>query len=1084
MKKFMQRFILPKIAKCKGYKTMAKLALPFAFLLLLALNSMAQSRIVTGIVTDDKGAPIEAATVRVKGSKTGTSADINGAFSISVQPNATLVISGVGIVPKEVTVGNEAVMNVSVNRNVGVEATVVVTAMGIRREKKALGYAVSTIDKKQLENRPEPDLGRLLSGKAPGVDILATSGISGSGTNIQIRGANSITGGSDPLFVVDGAPFSGATNQQTSPIFGSQTSSRFLDIDPNNIESVSILKGLSATVLYGEGGKNGVILITTKNGSGRKSNKKSEISVTQSYFTTKPASLPDVQKSYGGGFSLAGGYAFFSNWGPKFTDPPAMLPHPYSQGSQAGLFPELAGVTIPFVAHDNLKEFFRDGYVINTGLNLTAALGANGSINANYGFLKDQGFLETNKVDRNTFGIGINSKLLNNFTVSGTINYVINNFQSPTTSQSGASGAQNGGAGIFADLLYTPVANDIAHWPYQTPDGASAYYRAGNDIQNPKWTLYNSLTAQKTDRIYGNFQLKYNILKNLDILYRLGYDSYNENHILTINRGGVSRATPADLQYTNGMYRTIDAHSKIWDHSVIMTYNNTLTTNLKLDLTAGFNSNEQLYNQTGIKSSDQLVFGVFDHSNFIQHDNKTEDGLDMDFKTDYQSVGIFAQAGLAYKEFVYVNFGGRNSWASSLEKSNRSIFYPSGSISFLPTAAFSALQGNKILNYLKLRAGYATSANFPAPYSTRNSLIITTNVFVDRTGRVVNSNAISNNLANPNLKPELLGEFEAGLESRLLNNHLTIDFTWYNRKSSDQILSRPLDPSTGYETTTINAGDLTNKGIELGVGVTILKNKNWSVQLDGNFTRNRSKVSNLPAEVGEVQTGGLFNNLGNYAINGQPFGVIKGTYWQRDAKTGQRIVGPDGYYIASTETKIIGDPNADYRLSGTGTIGYKGLELRAQMDYVKGGVIYATTVNAMLGRGLAKATDVDRSIPIILPGVKQDGTPNDLQTSIDRAYFNTYLGAHEQWLYDATTIRLREVSLFYSLPQSLIGKTPFGGVSFGLSGQNLWHKAVNFPDGTNYDPESSSGGVGKTRGFEFMTGPSSRRYGVTLKVTF
>lgn len=1056
----------------------------FSVLMLSGILAFSQNRVVTGVITDNNGAPVEGASVRVKGARTGTAADVNGAYSISVPANATLVISGVGVTPQEIAVGNQSTVNVTVNRNVNVEATVVVTAMGIRREKKALGYAVSTVDKKQLENRPEPDLGRLLSGKAPGVDILATSGISGSGTNIVIRGANSLTGSTDPLFVVDGAPFSGATNQQTSAIFGNQTSSRFLDIDPNNIESVSILKGLSATVLYGEGGRNGVILITTKNGSGRKSNKKAEVTVSQSYFTTEPASIPETQKSYGGGFSLAGGFAFFSNWGPKFTNPPQMLAHPYSVGSQAGSFPELAGVQIPFQYNDNLNKFFKKGRVLNTGVNISAALGSSGSINANYGYLEDQGFLETNKVKRNTFGIGINSKLLNNFTISGALNYVLNKFVSPTTAQSSASGATSGGAGVYADLLYTPLGNDLMGWPYQTPDGASAYYRAGNDIQNPRWTLYNSLTAQETDRIYGNFQLKYNILKNFDLLYRIGYDTYNEDHILTINRGGVSRASPADLQYTTGMYRTITGRSKIWDHSVIGTYNTNLTSNLKLDLTGGFNSKQHLYDQFGQKSTDQLVFGVFDHSNFTQQSTKTEDGLDMDYKTDQQIVGVFAQAGLAFKEFVYVNIGGRNSWASTLEKENRSLFYPSASISFLPTAAFSGLQGNKILNYMKLRAGYATSANFPEPYTTRNTLIINTNSFVTPAGTIVNNNRISNNLANPDLKPELLGEFEAGVETRLFNSRLSVDFTWYNRKSSDQILSRPLDPSTGYETTTINAGDLTNKGIELGVGLTILKNRNWTVQLDGNFTKNRSEVSNLPAEVGEVQTGGLFSNLGNYAINGQPFGVIKGTYYQTDAKTGQRIVGQDGYYIPATDTKILGDPNADYRLSGTGTIGFKGVELRAQMDYVKGGVIFAQTVSAMLARGLAKATDVDRSLPIILPGVKQDGTPNDFQTSLDRAYFNTYLFASEASIFDATTVRLREVSLSYSLPQSLIGKTPLGGVSIGLSGQNLWHKAVNMPDGTNYDPESSSGGVGKTRGFEFMTGPSSRRYGATLKVTF
>lgn len=1066
-----------------------KKILLFILFFLPALILLAQNRAIKGIVTSADGKVIPFATVTVKGTATAVSADENGNFTIQANPNAILVFSATSFQPTDVNIGNRTAVNAVLGTR-EVLTEVVVTALGIRREKKALGYAVTTIDKKALESRPDGDLGRLLSGKAPGVDILATSGISGSGTNIQIRGANSITGGSDPLFVIDGAPFSGATNQQTDPIYGNQTSSRFLDIDPNNIESVSILKGLSATVLYGDEGRNGVILITTKNGSGKRTNKKAEISVSQSYFINKPSSLPEVQKTYGGGFSLAGGFAFFSNWGPKFKNPPRREAHPYSVGSQAALFPDLAGDSVDFAPHDNLKEFFRTGSVMNTAVNLSAALGANGTINANYGFLKDQGFLATNKVDRNTFGIGINTKLLNNVTVSGTLNYVINNFVSPTTAQSGASGAQNGGTGVFADLLYTPVANDLAHWPYQTPDGASAYYRATNDIQNPKWTLYNSLTAQKTNRIYGNFTLKYNILKNLDILYRVGYDSYNEKHILTINKGGISRAQPVDLQYTRGMYRTIDANSRIWDHSIISQYNKSITPDLKLDVTAGFNSNQQLYDQTGINSSDQLVFGLFDHSNFIQHDTRSEDGLDMDFKSDYQVVGAFAQAGLSYKEFVYVTLGGRNSWSSALEKENRSKFYPSGSISFLPTAAFASLKGNKTLNYLKLRAGYATSANFPSAYSTRNSLLVSTNNFVDRNGAIVNTNTISTVLANPLLKPELLGEFEAGLESKLINSRITIDFTWYNRKSTDQILNRPLDPSTGFEVTTINAGDLTNKGIELGLGFNVIKNKDWNLQLDVNFTRNRSEVSNLPEEITQVQTGGLFSNIGNFAINGQPFGIIKGTYWQRQNPvaggkgSGEKIVGPDGYYIASTESVILGDPNADYRLSGIGTLGYKGLELRMQWDYTKGGLIYATTVNAMVGRGLAKATDVDRALPIILPGVKQDGTPNDFQTSLDRAFFNTYLGAHEQWLYDATTIRLREVSLSYSLPQSVIGKSPFGNVSLVLSGQNLWHKAPYFPEGTNYDPESSSGGVGKTRGFEYMTGPQSRRFGATLRATF
>lgn len=1040
-----------------------------------------QTTNATGRVVDSTGAPISGASVLILGTRNGVSTNARGEFSISARSNQTLRVSAVGYDAVNISPGTNLVITLKAAGSSLQE--VVVTALGIRREKKALGYAVSTLDKKVIEQRPDGDIARLLSGKAPGVDILASSGISGSGTNIQIRGANSITGTSDPLWVIDGTPVNGGTNQQTSAIYGNQTSSRFLDIDPNNIESISILKGLSATVLYGEAGRNGVILITTKNGSGRKSNKKLEVTVTQSYFINKPSSLPELQNTYGGGFSLAGGFAFFSNWGPKFTDPAQRLPHPYAVGNLAGSFPELANDSIEFRPHDNFKAFFKTGQVYNTAVNVSAALGSNGSLNASYSRLADQGFLETNKVNRDNFSIGINTKLLNNISIGGTINYVINNFQSPTTAQAGGSGSQSGGAGVYSDLMYTPRANDLANWPYQTPDGASAYYRANNDIQNPKWTLYNSLTSQKTNRTFGNFNIRYTILKDFDLMYRIGYDYYNENHILTINKGGVTRS--GELEYTRGIYRTISANNRIWDHSVIGQYRTDLSSSLRLDITGGFNSFQQTYSQSGLKSTDQLVFGLFDHSNFINHDTRAEDGSDMDFYSDQQSIGVFAQAGLSYDEYLFLNVGARNSWSSTLEKANRSQLYPSASVSFVPTSAIEALKGNSVLNYMKLRAGYATSANFPAPYRTRPSLLVSTNDFVTRGGAVVNTNTISNTLANPNLKPELLGEFEAGVEARLINNRVTVDFTWYNRKSTDQILTRPLDPSTGFERTTINAGDLINKGIELGLGINPVKTRNFNWQFDINFTRNRSRVENLPEEIAQVQTGGLFSNIGNFAINGQPFGVIKGTYWQTDEKkAGARIVGPDGYYIPSTDTKIIGDPNQDYRVSAINTVSWKGFELRIQWDYSKGGVIYANTVNTLMARGLAKATDVDRSIPIVLPGVKQDGNPNDFQTSIDRAYFNTYLGASEQYLYDATFIRLRELSLSYALSQQLLSRTPFGAVSLNISGQNLFHKAPNFPDGSNYDPESSSAGVDKTRGFEFMTGPQSRRFGATIKVTF
>ncbi|HMC86659.1 MAG TPA: TonB-dependent receptor plug domain-containing protein, partial [Chitinophagaceae bacterium] len=339
-----------------------------------------QSVTVSGRVIDSSGAAIPNASVTVAGAKTGTATSSDGTFSITVQKNHSLQVTAVGYQTVSFRPGANLVLKLSA-KSASLQE-VVVTALGIRKEKKALGYAVSVVDKKLLEQRPDGDIARLLSGKAPGVDVLATSGISGSGTNIQIRGASSITGNTDPLWVVDGTPVNGSTNQQTSLIYGNQTGSRFTDIDPNNVESISILKGLSATVLYGEAGRNGVILVTTKNGAGKKTNQKLEVNVTQSYFVNQASSLPELQNTYGGGFSLTGGFAFFSNWGPKFTTPYQRFPHPYGQGVLAGAFPDLVNDTIEFKPHDNFGAFFQNGHVLNTGVNVLAALGNNGSINA------------------------------------------------------------------------------------------------------------------------------------------------------------------------------------------------------------------------------------------------------------------------------------------------------------------------------------------------------------------------------------------------------------------------------------------------------------------------------------------------------------------------------------------------------------------------------------------------------------------------------------------------------------------------------------------------------------------------------
>ena len=458
-------------------------------------------------------------------------------------------------------------------------------------------------------------------------------------------------------------------------------------------------------------------------------------------------------------------------------------------------------------------------------------------------------------------------------------------------------------------------------------------------------------------------------------------------------------------------------------------------------------------------------------------------------------MGAYATATVGYKQYAYLTVGGRNSWTSTLEKENRSIFYPNVALSYIPTEAISFLKGKKNINYLKLRIGYSTAANFGSPYQTRSALSLSTRNFVTNSGSVVNTNAIPNFLPNLNLKPELITEVEGGLEGKFLQNRLSVDLTYYNRISKGQILSRDLDPSTGYTSQQINAGSVKNTGIEALVSYKIVRNKNWMWELTGIYSKNVSLVSDIPLDLKEIAYAG-YSNLGNFAINGQPLGIIKGLYFQRTPAAGQTpgpgvqnmgtlIVGTAGDYLASTSIGIIGDPNPKYKLSGISTLNYKSFSLKIQVDYTHGGDIYSSTSRSLLARGVTKDTEFDRAAGYILPGVKEDGkTPNDIQISATQGYFNNVFGPDQSGIFDGTVVRLRDMSLSYSLPEKLLSKTPFGSVSISANGSNLWYYAPNFPKYMHFDPETNGLGVSNGKGLEFITGPSARRLGVSVRVTF
>lgn len=1063
---------------------MKKLSLVLALVVFACGMAIAQ-RTISGTITDTDGEPLIGASILVKGTTSGTVTDIDGKYTLSVPDgSSTLVVSYTGFSSQEVAIGSSSVIDVSMAESAEVLSEVVVTGLGIKKEKKALGYGVTTLSQTDIANRVESDVARILRGKATGVDITQTSGLAGSGTNVIIRGYSSITGTNQPLFVIDGIPFNTDTNNDRGFTTGAAaSSSRFLDLDPNNIAEVSILKGLSATVLYGEAGRNGVILITTKNGSvdNNEADKKFEVSVTQQLASSQVANLPEFQNTYGNGFSGDFGW-FFSNWGPAFTTrgsngvaADGTIEHPYDQPQFNPDFPEYVGVRYPYQAYESVENFFQPGLTSNTSVAIQNNLGNGSAISATYSYLSDEGFLPkldemrgggpSNFLKKHNFGLGATTQLANGLKLKSTFNYV----ESQSRLLPTAPGFGGDGNGFYAALVFTPRSIDLMNLPYQSPiDGRNVYYRRGGQIQNPLWTLNNSSYNDAVRRFFGTMELSYELTPWLSALYRLGIDQYTQENQRSINRGGAPSGLP------DGVLETSDRFNKIADQVVNLLYNFDLGGNFSLDGILGTNLRREVAKYNFISSSNQFVYGLLTHNNFIAHSSSS-------FRVEENTLGVYGTATLGYKSYLYVNLQARNDWTSTLEKANRSLLYPSASLSFIPTEAIPGLQSRNFLNYMKLRVGYGTSAGYPDPYQTRNVLGTTTRVFATSGGTVLNENTVSDRLGNANLKPELHKELEFGLEGRFIDNRVGVELSLYNKNSSDVIIDLDLDPATGFTNTTVNAAEIENKGIELGLNITPIRGKfTWDFKI--NYTRNRSEVLAIADGVDQIGIAG-YTNLGNIAKVGEPYGVIYGSPFVRTA-SGALQVNNVGSYIVGSEDAVIGDPNPNFTANWINNFSYKGLSFGFQWDYVDGGDIYSSTVQALLARGNTTDTDVDRFIPVIMPGEKADGTPNDIQTYMGDTFFDAYFGAAEGGIFDGTVIRLREVSLSYVLPEKLLQNSPFGRIGITLSGQNLWYNAPNFPVGINFDPEVLSLGVGNGRGFDFRTGPTAKKIGFTLNATF
>lgn len=1068
----------------------------------LVFNVWAQDRNVSGKVTSaEDGSALPGVSVLLKGTTVGTVTDADGNYKLTVAGGGgTLVFSFIGMSGSEVAIGERSVVDISLGLDVRQLSEIVVTAQGIERDQKTLGYAATTISSATLANKPETDVGRALQGRSPGIQILNSSGLAGSGSRINIRGNSSITGDTQPLWVVNGVPINTSQNDTNSDFRDGQVApTRFLDIDPNNIESMTILRGLNATTLYGSQGRNGVILVTTKTGSSKGAQNKFDGAVTQSVFGVQ-AFVPEYQNKWSNGFDGAYG-EFFSNWGSLFNGKPTGVNHPYYEWRN--VFPDrpefaVSGSTvqpgqtlpgyIPVAAPNNVKDFFKTGISSTTSLSL-GGRSEFGSTNFSYSHLDESGFIQNNNLVRDNFSLGGTANLTKKLTLQSTFNFVKTDMQTPP-SGAGSGSNSNGGPSIFAEIFYTPRNIDLTNWPWENPvDKSSVYYRNNNSISNPYWLSANTRQTNVTNRFFSSSSLNYKIADWLNVTYRLGYDTYSERQTYWINKGGVG----FDANLRPGAYRSQTGVNGVIDHSFLASFNKDFGQDFKLNGVVGANHRRNTYTQEGLESLGQVVYGLIEHRNFTTTQPRDFRGVNLNYQTNNTIAGVFFDGTLAYKEYLYVNVSGRNDWSSTLQKENRALFYPGGSVSFIPTAAFPSF-GAGVLDFLKFRIAYGSSANFGRPYNTVSNLSLNSQARVDAVGNVVTSR-LNSLLANPGLKPELLTETEVGVESNLFENRIKINLSLYNRLAKDQIIERPLDTSTGFSSTFINAGSISNKGIELSLTITPVRSADFSWDITTNYTKNISKVESLPEGSKKILVNG-YTNLGNFAIEGEALNVIQASYTRR-APDGQLIVNDAGNWDIASDIGIIGNPNPNWLASVINSVSWKGISFGMQWDYVQGGQTLSYTAATMVGRGVAKDLEsFDPTLPLVLPGVLENKdasgsvtgyTPNTIPLTTAGVFFgNTIIGggAYDRGIYDATRIRFREISLSYSLPKAIVSKMKLKGINLSIIGNNLWYRAINAPKYAKADFDRTAFGSNNGAGFDYLGGPSAARYGGTIKVTF
>lgn len=1013
--------------------------------------SVQQTIDITGVVKDDVGEPVIGANILVKGTNNGVITDMEGRFSLKIpQTNTLLVVSYIGYISQEIQVGDKRSLTIILHPATEDLGEVVVTALGIKRETKALGYSVQEVKGGSLTEARESNVLNSLSGKLAGVQISRSGNGEGGSSRIIIRGNNSIAGNNEPLVVVDGVPVNNF-NSGTSGIDqwgGSDGGNGLSDINPDDIESISVLKGAAAAALYGARAGNGVLMITTKKGSKVKG---LGITWNSNVMMENPLVKPKMQNLYGQGTN--GTFDANSNysWGAKM---------------EGQMLKDWTGQERPYSAYDNdITDF------LGTGVTTTNTLEANAvnekiSFRGTLSYQRMDGVIPTNYQDKYMMNLRTTVNLSKKLSLDAKVNYV---------KQRGWNRPQLTGSpeNIMANYLMMPRNvhySDMAGGVNE--DGVVKRWTTdeANYVLNPYYTTGFNKNNNQRDRFIGFLALQYTPTSWLTIKLRHGEDMYWEKGDWRHASG-----TPYGKYNGKGDYglNTSDFRERNTDALITATKDNWWDFGFSGSLSVGGNLMFQQNNSYAMSTGLLAIPDFFAISN-----GETPTPSHYISKKSVNSLYGFAQ--LSYKNWIFLDVTARNDWSSTLPYKNRSFFYPSVGLGWVVSDMLRSYEVNvpEWLSLAKLRASYAEVGNDTDPYRLLTTYGIYT-VIDDIKGA---STASTIPLAD--LKPELIKSTEAGFDIRFFNNRLGLDLTWYKKNATNQILALPISSTTGKSSRMINAGNIQNTGIEIVLNGTPVRTKDFEWNVSVNYSKNTNKIKELhPDSRRFILASTDFVNI--VATEGSTYGDLYGRAYQRDEQ-GRKIIDENGLPLLESDMNTqIGNYMPKWTGSMINSFTYKNLSFSFMLDMRYGGDIfvnslargsqYGTTELSLQGRDEWYAGTGG----IVVDGVTADGKQNTVAAN-PQAYWDRVSRAGEEFVYDGTNLRLRELTVGYMFPNKILAKTPFTNLKLSFVGRNLWLIKNNIP---GYDPESSYS-TGNGQGIEYASLPSMRSFGFNLNVSF